>query len=718
MGMKLSLWGGKERIPKEAAQSQSAERAGFSIASAEHPWIRESKLSMRSKPNKVEAVVPDFSHPETLSALGFINENGTWYAPQRDYFPEPLSSDSVILIYNREKGDVGFCSRDEFSSIYASTEAYDKGDITYLDPGSMAVGVPVNATKCATGEFTLFPEGTRVKTNEGEVDVRPGEAVIVNEKLNSLYLMPIAKVLERYIADPFSPASSKAFELLKVYTDTSGTEEKKSLSYAKLLSEFLYIDRNVSVQLSLDNSHGERRDTVRPETLREEFIKSRELCKQLFTEYAPQLTAPSFNERLARARELFTTLAGSTYSAQERQVREVAIMTALLPKTNGHQHLKGSVPKETLLELATKHGVDEAGKQKLLAAYESGSNGFQNLDAFNEAYGVIAYPVSQPADYRIAVRALIERANVAGQLTCEIRCSVIGQKDDEGNPLPPEQAAENIITAIQETRASLGKEAPAVGFTLLGYRGKHEGWDKPEEVYEHARLATELAKKYPDMRFSFDIAGPEDTGYGPLKFASSFDLIRAHNKQVTSQKVPGESVGMTIHAGETPTYGAADGTPRAGYQAIREAISLGVMRIGHGVQAVHDEETMDLLKKHNVTVEICGCCNVNTIPINTEGMAKHPIQEFMKRGIKVTLCTDNDTICDTGISGEYGLFLLSGHGQLMNWNALKRIVADSIQSSFITEAEKLAAEAESLRRVREIERMYNEVVELSKHVAA
>ena len=86
----------------------------------------------------------------------------------------------------------------------------------------------------------------------------------------------------------------------------------------------------------------------------------------------------------------------------------------------------------------------------------------------------------------------------------------------------------------------------------------------------------------------------------------------------------------------------------------------------------------------------------------------HPVQEFMKQGIPITICTDNDAICGTNITKEYGQFLLTGHSELMNWNAVKEVARNGIQSAFIPDKDKSEALDEFTKRVRIIERLLNE----------
>lgn len=674
---------------------------GEVIESARDQSIKQNKLSMLSRPNKIKAMVPNLSLPdEQLLALGLEKEDGRWYVSNRQYFPNPISEDSILINYGRKEDgtvDLGFCSQEEFGKIYAHTDQYDQGKITYIDPSALGKGEFIDATKCATGEFSLMPEGTLLKTNEGDVTVAPGQILIVNENKNSVFASDITEILKRYVADPMNPASRKAFELLQKFEEDKKTAKPEELPelFSKLVSEYTGIERKTKSY----KAYSAESDI---ETLRDDFKHAAEVVKELDREISTRINSLEFDQRVDEAKEVLREIIGdSNITPEQQNVKISYVLARLLPKTNNHQHLKGSVPMETLLERATKHNFSEEQISAIKNAYNNGADGFENLDEFNKAYGTIGSAIRTPEDYQAAVKGIIEEATKSGQLTTEIRCSVIGQRDSTGNNLDPHVATENLLEAMQKTCDNIGKEAPKVGLTFLGYRGRD--W-KPEEVTEHAKLAVEFAQKYPDKKFSFDIAGPEDTGYSPTYFKEAFDLIKEYNNKIKSGETKGELIGVTIHAGETPTYN--DGSK--GNKSVEEALDMGADRIGHGVQAVSDLETLDRLEKSGATVEICGVCNISSIPLNTRGMAIHPVQEFINRDIPITICTDNDAICGTNITKEYAQFLLTGHNELMNWNNVKEAARNGVKSSFISDRDKKEALDVFDKRIRIIERLVTE----------
>ena len=124
-----------------------------------------------------------------------------------------------------------------------------------------------------------------------------------------------------------------------------------------------------------------------------------------------------------------------------------------------------------------------------------------------------------------------------------------------------------------------------------------------------------------------DLAGAEAL-YPTDKFSDIFHLARQLD------------VPFTIHAGEA-----------AGPESIWSAINMGAKRIGHGVAAIKDEKLMDHLAANSIVLECCPTSNLNTKVFND--YAELPIREFLRRGIKATISTDNMTVSNTTLSEEF-----------------------------------------------------------------
>ncbi len=681
------------------------------ILAANSDIIKECKVSIISKPNKIEAIVLNTeTNAKELQELGFSKINGEWHASNTDWFPDEYTNNDIVIIYERDingiPNNVGFCSKDEFSRLYTYSDKYEKDIIEYINANSLKEGQLINATKCASGEVCILPVGTLLNTEQGIVKVKPGEIAIINEAKNSIYATTIDEILKRYKNDPLNPASLAFFELLETYKiETSCADEAKILDeHEKMAEKFSRLNKGVA----LCNIIGDENIKTSQLTLRDEFNLSSKIVKDLEQKYCSQIDVSDFDKALEQAKKVLIEIKNDNkLNEVQRQAAITSVLVKLLPKTNAHQHLKGSVPQEVTLDIAKNKGYSEEELNKIAESYERGANGYNDLNEFNTNYGTIGRPIKTPEDYEKAIKGILNYAMKQGQIAVEIRCAVDSLRDSNNNLLSASEGAKSIINSIEKAKAEIkakGLEPPKTGFVFLTYRGRD--WESSlDDAVNQAIEATKSAVKHPNMRFGIDIAGPEDTGYPPSAFKDSLDIIKKHNKAVEDGYVNAEKIGITIHAGETPEYD--NGKP--GYKAVEEAIDLGADRIGHGVQAVLDNKTMEKLKNSNATVEICGVCNIQSIPKNAQGHEKHPLESFISNEIPITICTDNDAICGTNITKEYLQFLLTGHKGIMNWNNIKQTARQGINSAFLTKSDKKEACEIMENRINKIQKLYEEV---------
>ena len=98
---------------------------------------------------------------------------------------------------------------------------------------------------------------------------------------------------------------------------------------------------------------------------------------------------------------------------------------------------------------------------------------------------------------------------------------------------------------------------------------------------------------------------------------------------------------LKAHAGE---FGPA--------KNVASAVSkLGVKRIQHGIHASKDEEVMELLAGERVTLDICPISNYKLRVFDQ--WENYPIREFMDRGIRCTISTDDPLSFANRLTDEY-----------------------------------------------------------------
>ena len=93
---------------------------------------------------------------------------------------------------------------------------------------------------------------------------------------------------------------------------------------------------------------------------------------------------------------------------------------------------------------------------------------------------------------------------------------------------------------------------------------------------------------------------------------------------------------------------AGEGRPPA---EIREAIELlHAQRIGHGTTLLQDRDVLDLVLERGVVIEACLTSNVHTGVIASQ--AEHPLPQWLGRGVRDCLCTDNTLLSATDAPAE------------------------------------------------------------------
>jgi adenosine deaminase len=101
---------------------------------------------------------------------------------------------------------------------------------------------------------------------------------------------------------------------------------------------------------------------------------------------------------------------------------------------------------------------------------------------------------------------------------------------------------------------------------------------------------------------------------------------------------------ITMHAGEMPMQKSID-------NIVLSVNEFGVDRIGHGVQAIHDDKVCQLLIEKNIPLELCPSSNVITQAV--ADINHHPIKKLYDRGVLVTVSTDDPGIFDFDLTSEY-----------------------------------------------------------------
>ncbi len=307
-----------------------------------------------------------------------------------------------------------------------------------------------------------------------------------------------------------------------------------------------------------------------------------------------------------------------------------------LPKVELHLHLEGAAPPAFIRGLAKEKKIDIGG-----IFDERGNYSYTDFWHFLKVYEAATSVLTKPEDYHRLTLAVLEESAKSGVVYSETFLS-------------PDFCGGRDIGAWREYLAAMREAADQaerqMGITLRGIITciRHFGPDKARET---ARCAADTAG---DWIVGFGIAGDEKIGK-PKDFRWSFDCAREAGLR------------LTAHAGE---WGGPD--------SVRDAIrDLEVERIGHGVRAIEDLSLVDEIAEKGIVLEVCPGSNI-ALGIYP-GWRKHPIAELHRRGVKVTISTDDPPFFHTTMAREYDLL-----NQAFDWDdgMFRDIARASLDAAF------------------------------------
>ena len=312
-----------------------------------------------------------------------------------------------------------------------------------------------------------------------------------------------------------------------------------------------------------------------------------------------------------------------------------------------HLHFDGSLLPRTVLELAQEQGILLPAKEPdELKLFLTAPENCESLNEYLEKFDLPLKVLQTREAVRKAMYILVSSLKEQGMLYAEIRFA-------------PQLHTKKGLTQGRVVQAALlgMQEALAGSF----FRCKlilccMRGADNREENLLTVRTAAAFLGR---GVAALDLAGAEAL-YPTEEFAEVFSLARELG------------VPFTIHAGE------ADGP-----ESIEAALSFGASRIGHGVRAAEKPELLERLREQRIPLEICPSSNVQTKAIPS--LSQHPVLEFLRQGLCVTVNTDNMTVSDTTIEKEFGLL---SRELGMTAEERKKLLLNAADAAFLTSEER------------------------------
>lgn len=316
-----------------------------------------------------------------------------------------------------------------------------------------------------------------------------------------------------------------------------------------------------------------------------------------------------------------------------------------LPKVELHLHLEGAVTAAIFLQLSRKYETAFREWPPHRVAEELFA--YEDFYAFLRAYKTVCEHLCEPADYVSVLESLSQYFAEQNIRYAEIIYT-------PSIPWRFGRNGEEVLAALLEKSEQIGsRDGVGVRWILDCVRQWGRG---------PAEQTAQLAYKWQSRGVVALGLGGDENSLPMQEYREVFSWAKAHQLYAH------------VHAGEI-------GGPEQVWEAVR---ALGANRIGHGIQSARDPSLMEYLREHAIPLDVCLTSNGRTGA--WRGISNHPFQLLLKRGVHVTLSTDDPGLFQTSLTEEYCKAVGAAGLSLED---LHRIVLQGVHSSFLPREEKM-----------------------------
>lgn len=294
-----------------------------------------------------------------------------------------------------------------------------------------------------------------------------------------------------------------------------------------------------------------------------------------------------------------------------------------MPKIDLHRHISGSIDTQTAINIASKYDIHlPSYVYSELDALLTLRPGKKTLEEYFRPWKILNKLYDCPQAIYELILSVIRNAADDNVLYLELRIGPHGFLGREKFTF--EEFAETVATAVADAETLFGTTTRCIlgipRHTFIKIRSKIRN-------RMFGRIISSIARFWPHCFVGVDLNGVEADSDGQ-EFDYFFNLARERG------------LGVTIHAGEVGSE-----------SNIKHAIDgIRASRIGHGLAAARDPETLRELSYRRTVLEICPS---NYIFQGTVSKVREiPIEIFNNSQVPFVLCSDNPARCKTSLSEE------------------------------------------------------------------
>lgn len=385
-----------------------------------------------------------------------------------------------------------------------------------------------------------------------------------------------------------------------------------------------------------------------------------------------------------------------------------------IPKADLHVHLDGSLRLSTLIELAQKEGVELPAYTEEGLREKVFKDKYASLVEYLKGFSYTGAVMRNSANIERVAYELGQDALAEGVRYLEVRFAPQLHASDT---LSSQDAVRAVVRGLKRAQDEHNASAAVkngedlefyFGVIACAMRNFNEfmspyyanlikalSQSSKSEIFgiaslELAKMVVKLAKDEHLPVVGFDLAG-EEAGYPAADHLAAYRYVHKH------------FIRKTVHSGEA--YG-----PESIFQAITDCYAN---RLGHGThlfaaamikdKRVQDKEDYvnslaDYIASERIGIEVCLTSNLQTLP-EIKSVKDHPIKEMIKRGLPVSINTDNRLVSNTTVTKEMELLV---HNVDLAPKELKNIVIAGFKSAFFP-----GSYVEKRRFVRKVIDRYN-----------
>ncbi len=311
-----------------------------------------------------------------------------------------------------------------------------------------------------------------------------------------------------------------------------------------------------------------------------------------------------------------------------------------VPKVELHVHLEGSIPLATLWELVTKYGGDPSTP---------------DLDALRRkfVYRDFRHFIATWTWQLAFLREYDDFTLIAEAVARDFARQSIQYVEAYYSPGDFRQHGLETLPLTEAIRSGLGR-VPDV----------------------EVKLVTDLVRNYGPKRGAATLSEiREAQGLGVIGI--TIGGHEAEHPATPFAEVYADARDMGLH---TSAHAGEAAGPESVWGAVRDARAE---RVGHGTRAIEDERLLDYIAEHRIPIETCPISNVKTAVIPS--VAAHPIREFLRRGIPVSVNTDDPAMFGNSLAEEYEAL---EREQDFTSDEIRALILSGISTSWMSDDDK------------------------------